>query len=51
MDQTNHFTNAFVRENVLYFYDVVTLENLPLISFCLEKSRVIKRIFKCFIIF
>ena len=23
-DQTDHFTNAFVRENIVYSYDVVT---------------------------
>ena len=33
VDQTDNFTDAFVRENLLYGYDV-TFESLQLMSFC-----------------
>ena len=41
-DQTNHFTNAFVPENVAYGYDVVTFESLQPTPFCLDKFSVRK---------
>ena len=48
-DQTDHFTDAFVRENFVCYYDVVTtlwrFENIQLMPFCLGKSRVGKRYF------
>ena len=45
-DQTDHFADALVRENVAFGCDVVmTFENLQLMPFCLEKSRVSKGIF------
>ena len=45
-DQTGHFANVFVRENVAYCYDVVTTsESLKPKSFCIEKSSVRKWIF------
>ena len=43
---TDHFTDAFVRENVAHIYevvgDVMTLESLRLTPFCLEKFSVRK---------
>ena len=43
---TDHLANAFVRENVARFYDVVgevmTFVSLMLTPFCLEKSSVRK---------
>ena len=43
---TDHFTHAFVRENVARVYDVVgdvmTFESLTLMPFCSEKSSVRK---------
>ena len=38
-DQTDHFADAFVRENVGYGYnDVMMFESLQPTPFCLEKS-------------
>ena len=42
---TDHFADAFVRENFARVYDVVTFESLTLTSFYLEKSCVRKGIF------
>ena len=39
-DQTYHFTDVFVRENVAYGYDVMTFESTQPTPFCLEKSSV-----------
>ena len=47
-DQTDHFANAFVRENVVYSYDVVVklwLGSLQPTPFCLEKFSVRNGIF------
>ena len=45
-DQTDHFADAFVRENIAYDYDFVTMfKTIQPTSFCLEKSIVRKRIF------
>ena len=46
-DQTDHFAEDFVHENIVYSYgdNVMTFENLQLTPFCLEKSRVRKGIF------
>ena len=45
-EQTDHFADAFVRENVAYVYDdVMTFKILQLMPFCLEKSSVRKGIF------
>ena len=44
-DQTDHFADVFVRENVDYSYDVMTFECLQPTPFCLEKSSVRKWIF------
>ena len=45
-DQTDHFADAFVRENVTNGYDVVTtFESLQSTLFCLEKFSVGKVIF------
>ena len=49
-DQTDHFANVFVCENLMYGYDIVTtlimtFESLQLVPFCLEKSRARKEIF------
>ena len=42
----DHFTHAFVRENIAGVYDVVaTFKSLTLTSFCLEKSSARKGIF------
>ena len=41
-DQTDHFADVFVRENVAYGYDVVTFESTQPTPFCLEKSSVRK---------
>ena len=37
-DQTDHFADVFVRENVAYGYDVMTFESIQPTPFCLEKS-------------
>ena len=42
-DQTDHFADVFVRENVAYGYDVMTFESTQPTPFCLEKSSVRKR--------
>ena len=42
MDQTDHFADVFVRENVAYGYDVMTFESTQPMLFCLEKSSVRK---------
>ena len=39
-DQTDHFPDVFVRENVAYSYDVMTFESTQPTPFCLEKSSV-----------
>ena len=44
-DQTDHFADVFVRENVAYGYDVMTFECLQPTPFSLEKSSVRKGIF------
>ena len=41
-DQTGHFADVFVRENVAYGYDVMTFESTQPTPFCLEKSSVRK---------
>ena len=41
-DQTDHFANVFVRENVAYGFDVMTFERTQPMPFCLEKSSVRK---------
>ena len=41
-DQTDHFADVFVRENVEYGYDVVTFESTQPTPFCLEKLSVRK---------
>ena len=41
-DQTDHFADVFVRENVAQCYDVMTFESTQPTPFCLEKSRVRK---------
>ena len=41
-DQTDHFADVFVSENVLNSYDVVTFESTHPTPFCLEKSSVRK---------
>ena len=49
-DQTDHFADAFVRENIAHCYDfVMTFESLPLTQFCLEKFSVRKGIFFMFL--
>ena len=46
VDQTGHFADAFVRENVAYGYDVVTMfESLQQTPFCFNKSSKRKRMF------
>ena len=46
VDQTDHFADAFVHENIWYVYDVVmTLESLQSTPFCLEKFSARKWIF------
>ena len=44
-EQTDHFTDAFVLESVVYNYDVMMFKGLQLMPFCLEKSSVRKGIF------
>ena len=45
-DQTEHFADAFVRENVAHDYDVVmTFESSQSASFCLKKFSVRKVFF------
>ena len=39
-DQTDHFANVFVRENVVHGYDVMTFESTQPTPFCLENSSV-----------
>ena len=41
-DQTDHFADVSVRENVAYGYDVMTFESTQPTPFCLEKSSVSK---------
>ena len=41
-DQTYHFADVFVRENVTHGYDVMTFERTQSTPFCLEKSSVRK---------
>ena len=41
-DQTDHFADVFVRENVAHGYDVMTFESTQPTPFCLEKSSVRK---------
>ena len=41
-NQTDHFADIFVLENVAYGYDVVTFESTQSTPFCLEKSSVRK---------
>ena len=41
-DQTDHFADVFVRENVAYGYDVMTFDSSQPTPFCLEKSIVRK---------
>ena len=45
VDQTNHFADAFVRENVAYGSDVVAFESLQSTALCLAKFNVRKWIF------
>ena len=47
-DQTVHFADVFVRENVAHGYDLMTFESTQPTPFCLEKSSVRKWIIKCF---
>ena len=47
-DQTDHFADGFVRENVAYGYEVVTFESTQPKPFCLEKSSVRKWTTYCF---
>ena len=47
-DQTDHFADVFVRENVAYGYDVMTFESTQRTPFCLEKSSVRKSTIECF---
>ena len=48
-DQTDHFADVFVRENVAYGYDVVTtFESTQPTPFCLEESSVRKCTIQCF---
>ena len=47
-DQTDHFADVFVRENVAYGYDVMTFESTQPTPFCLEKSSVRKLTIQCF---
>ena len=43
MDQTDHFAEVFICENVASGYDdVMTFESLQLMPFCLEKTSVRK---------
>ena len=44
-DQTDHFADVFVCENVVYRHDVLKFESLHPTPFCLEKSSVRKGIF------
>ena len=42
-DQTDHFANVFVREDIAYGYDVaMRIESTQPQPFCLEKSSVRK---------
>ena len=41
-DQTDHFADVFVRENVAYGCDVMTFESKQPTPFCLEKFSVRK---------
>ena len=36
-DQTDHFADVFVRENIVCGYDVMTFESTQPTPFCLEK--------------
>ena len=47
-DQTDHFADVFVPENVACGYDVMTFESTQPTPFCLEKSSVRKWTIKCF---
>ena len=44
-DQTDHFADVFVREDVACGYDVMTFESTWSTPFCLEKSSVRNRQF------
>ena len=39
-DQTDHFAEVFVRENVAQGYDVMTFESTQPTPFCLENDHV-----------
>ena len=41
-DQTDHFADVFVCENVAYCFDVMTFESKQPTPYCLEKSSVRK---------
>ena len=41
-DQTDHFDDVFVRENVYGYDNVITFESTQQTPFCLEKSNVRK---------
>ena len=41
-DQTDHFADVFVCENVAYGYNVMTFESTQPTPFCLEKFSVRK---------
>ena len=41
-DQSDHFADVFVRENVAHGSDVMTFESIQPTPFCLEKSSVRK---------
>ena len=46
VDQTEYFADAFVRENFVHNYDIVTtFESLQSTPFCLEKFSLRKWIF------
>ena len=47
-DQTDHFADVFVRENVANGYDVMTFESTQPTPFCLEESSVRKWTIECF---
>ena len=47
-DQTDHFADVFVPENVAYGYDVMTFESTQPTPFCLEKSSIRKWTILCF---
>ena len=47
-DQTDHFADVFVRENVAHGYDVMTFQSTQPTPFCLEKFSVRKWTIQCF---